>query len=370
MQTSIMRHTLALLTFFCLTVSGCTSSKPTTSQIQTPSETQAPESTAPIRAVPTPAVQIKQPTQTEIIQLKKHMFQTFNNCGPATYSMVLSYLGIDEPQSVLGDELRPYQNAKGDNDDKSVTLTEIAEHSKKFKLIPYYRPNGTTDKLKLFISNGMPVVLRTWLNDHDDIGHFIIVRGYDDSTQMLTFDDSYYGKNRQVSYSKMNSLWQPFNYEYMVLTNQENQKIAETILKEEVDSKIAWQNAIERNQNDQKTSENPYPSFNLAVAYYEIGDYTKSIQIFEQVQPRLPRRMLWYQLQPIHSYQKLNQHQKVFELTDAILNNQNRAYSELYLIRANSYLVQGNKEKAKSEAELAIKYNIFYTPAKDFLNML
>jgi tetratricopeptide (TPR) repeat protein len=369
MQTSIMRRTVALLTFFCLTLSGCTASNPTTSQTPTTTVTQATQSAAPIRAVPTPTVQIKSPTQSEIIPLKKHMFQTFNNCGPATYSMVLSYLDIEEPQSVLGDELRPYQNAKGDNDDKSVTLTEIAEHSKKFNLIPYYRPNGTTDKLKLFISNGMPVVLRTWLNDHDDIGHFIIVRGYNDSTQMLTFDDSYYGKNRQVSYSKMNSLWQPFNYEYMVLTNQENQKVAETILKEEVDSKVAWQNAVERNQNDQ-TSENPYPSFNLAVAYYEIGDYTKSIQTFEQVQPKLPRRMLWYQLQPILSYQKLNQHQKVFELTDAILNNQNRAYSELYLIRANSYLIQGNKEKAKSEAELALRYNQNQTAIKGFLDRL
>jgi len=87
-----------------------------------------------------------------VIPQQKHMFQTFNNCGPATLSMALSYYGIDILQAELGEKLRPYQVPGEDNDDKSVTLHEVAAESKNYNLIPYLRPNGDIEKLKKFIS--------------------------------------------------------------------------------------------------------------------------------------------------------------------------------------------------------------------------
>src|SRR3989344_1288639 len=90
---------------------------------------------------------------TYIIPLQKHVFQTFNNCGPASLSMALSYLGFDVSQAEIGQALRPYQIPKGDNDDKSVTFPEIAEYAKKYNLVAFHRPNGSIDMLKKFISN-------------------------------------------------------------------------------------------------------------------------------------------------------------------------------------------------------------------------
>src|SRR3989304_4636966 len=74
---------------------------------------------------PSPVFSLAKPPAVKIIPHKLQVFQTFNNCGPAALSMTLSYFGINESQQKLGNELRPYQNPQGDNDDKSVTLDEL-----------------------------------------------------------------------------------------------------------------------------------------------------------------------------------------------------------------------------------------------------
>src|SRR3990172_766097 len=80
--------------------------------------------------------------ERKILHNSYHVFQTFNNCGPAALSMALSYFDIQKSQQELGNILRTYQIADGNNDDKSVTLAEMGELAKSYGLIPYHRPNG------------------------------------------------------------------------------------------------------------------------------------------------------------------------------------------------------------------------------------
>jgi len=68
----------------------------------------------------------------------------------------------------------------------------------------------------------------------------------------------------------------------------------------------------------------------MAVANYYLGNYEQSIIDYESVANSLPRRMLWYQLEPILAMQKLKQYDKILALSERILNGGNRAYSELY----------------------------------------
>ena len=70
------------------------------------------------------------PDEKKTLENEYHVFQTFNNCGPASLSMVFSYYGINKSQDELGRELRPYQNQQGDNDDKSVTFEELSQKQK------------------------------------------------------------------------------------------------------------------------------------------------------------------------------------------------------------------------------------------------
>ncbi len=325
----------------------------------------------PISSSPTPKVNLPQPTQSKILLNDYHIFQTFNNCGPAALSMALSYFGINETQQKLGQDLRPYQNPIGDNDDKSVTLEELAEKAKEYGLIPFHRPNGDIEKIKLFITYDIPVIARTWAKVNEDIGHYRIIKGYDDAARQIIQDDSLQNKNLRFSYEEFNTLWEKFNFEYLVLVPQDKVDAAEAILGEDKNPQKAWQKAV---QNAQRQLEvNPddiYSRFNLSVAFYNVGEYQKSVEEFEKVENRLPFRTLWYQIEPIQAYFELGDYKKVFSITDKVLNNYNRAFSELYLIRGETYLRQGNIEAARQEFEKSIFYNKNLKKAQQALNSI
>jgi tetratricopeptide (TPR) repeat protein len=322
---------------------------------------------------------LEQAPQTQLLPLPQsktlvndyHIFQSFNNCGPAALSMALSYYAINVSQAELGQQLRPYQVAGGDNDDKSTTLEELAKKSEEYNLIAYHRPNGNPELIKHFINNDMPVITRTWLEENDDIGHYRIIKGFDENTKEFIQDDSYQGKNLHYSYERFNKIWEKFNYEYLVLVPKDKQNIAEEILGEDKDEITAWKNAVALSQ--QQLSKNPddiYARFNLSVAYFHTRDYKNSVNEFEKVEERLPFRTLWYQIEPIEAYFSLGNYDRVFEITDRILHNHNRAFSELYIIRGNIYKVQGDTDAARNEFEQAVFYNSNLKEAQEALNSL
>jgi len=57
------------------------------------------------------------------------------------------------------------------------------------------------------------------------------------------------------------------------------------------------------------------------------------------------------------AYQKTGQYDRVFELTDHLINNGNRAFSEVYQIRGEIYQTQGKKAEAEKEFEKVLTYN-------------
>ena len=314
---------------------------------------------------------LKSIPKSKVLGNNYYVKQTFNNCGPASLSMVLSYYGIEKSQHELGQILRPYQNPNGDNDDKSVTLTELANHAKTYGLYTYHRPNGDIELLKKFITYDIPVVTRTWLHVNEDIGHYRVVKGYDDNSQLIIQDDSYEGSDLSFSYSDFNIMWSKFDYEYMVLIPTDKKLIAEEIIGANLDDSYAWGQAVKR--NNEILHQNPndiYSRFNLSVAYYYQKEYDKSIKEFEMVESQLPFRTLWYQIEPILSYYELKNYKRVFSITDKILGNYNRAFSELYVIRGKIYQNQRDLENAKSEFEKAVFYNNNLKEAQDLLNSL
>jgi len=316
-------------------------------------------------------VVVKTQEDYALLENPKHTYQTFNNCGPATLSMMLSWYGRDVSQKELGDAMRPYQVPSGDNDDKTIFTYEFVEWAKKYGLESIGRVNGDIELLKTFTANGIPVVVKTWLHVDDDIGHFRIVRGFDERKQVIIQDDSYEGPNKKISYYDFLSMWQPFNYAYIIVFTPEQQDLVEAIIGEELDEKVAWQNALTRAQKESELdSENVYPIFNMITSYYHLGEYQKSVTKFEKVESRLPKRMLWYQIEPIQAYKELGNYDRVFQISENILENGNRAFSELYQIRGEIYLAQGNKDKARQQFELAVKYNQNFELAKASLESL
>ena len=285
-------------------------------------------------------------------------FQTFNNCGPSALSMALSYYGVYISQQTLGQQLRPYQNPQGNNDDKSVTLAELAKKSEELGFIPYHRPAGDIEIIKKFIAQDMPVITRTWLHPGEDIGHFRVVKGFDENARILIQDDSLQGANLYYSYGEFLDLWHAFNYEFLVLVPIEKKEVAESILYDLTDKHIAWQKALAIADQDLSRQPNDiYAQFNRSVALYYLERYQESIHSFETVQPRLPSRMLWYQLEPVLAYYQLQNFDKVIQISDSILRNQNRAYSELYYLKGKIFEQRNQIAEAQEEFRLADFYN-------------
>ncbi len=90
----------------------------------------------------TPAVSFKTPPATYVIPSASHVGQTFNNCGPASLSMIMSYFGKNVTQDELREQMRPFNNPAGGVDDKSVFASEFVVHAKKYGLESIALPNG------------------------------------------------------------------------------------------------------------------------------------------------------------------------------------------------------------------------------------
>lgn len=309
--------------------------------------------------------------KSKILTNDYHIFQSFNNCGPAALSMALSYYGINKSQEELGQSLRPYQNPQGDNDDKSVTLEEVGIKAEEFGLIAYHRPNGSVEILKQFIAKGIPVLARTYLKKDDDIGHYRIIKGYDDTTSQLIQDDSFQGKNLRYSYTEFNELWEDFNFEYLVMVPPDKKVVAESIIGSDIDQTSAWKKSVVVLNNKLKLNpEDTTTLFNLSVAKFNAGDFEGSVKSFERVENKLTFRTLWYQIEPIEAYYETGRYDKVLSLTSKILNNQNRAFSELYMLRAKVYLKQNNRQQASEEIAKAMLYNKNMKIDNELLNQL
>jgi tetratricopeptide (TPR) repeat protein len=350
---------IGLTTILVITILNIAGTKPESSLLTvSPTPTRTP--------TPTPTIILIQLAASKLLENNYHIFQTFNNCGPAALSMALSYYGISETQQKLGQDLRPYQIPNGDNDDKSVTLEELAEKSKEYGFVPYHRPNGNIEQIKFFVTYDIPIIARTWTKINEDIGHYRVIKGFDETAQEIIQDDSLQGKNLRYTYQQFNALWKQFNYEYLVLVPNDKIKIAEQILREDADEKSAWLKALRQAQGILQENPNDATArFNLSVALYNVGEYQRSVEEFEKVEHFLPFRTLWYQIEPILAYYELGNYDRVFEITGKVLNNYNRAFSELYILRGNIYKNQGNIEDARSEFQKAVFYNVNLRSAQE-----
>ncbi len=353
---------IAALLTAALLLKGLAVGQPVSTATPSPSPTVSPLSQL-LAESPRATLPTSQPSPAPLPQQKTlpggtQVFQTFNNCGPAALSMALSHYGITVSQQQLGQQLRPYQHPRGDNDDKSVTLDEVAAKAREYGLLAYHRPAGDMELVKRFIALDIPVLTRTWLHAGEDIGHFRLIKGYDDDSLQLIQDDSLQGANLRYNYADFLDLWRAFNYEFVVLVPPEKQAEAESILGELLDERQAWQKSL--GLAEAALQENPddlYAGFNKSVALYHLNDYTGSTQAFATIESRLPSRMLWYQLEPVLSYLKLGDTQKVLEIADKILANQNRAYSELYFLKGVISQQQSDQSAAEEAFRLANFYN-------------
>jgi tetratricopeptide (TPR) repeat protein len=299
----------------------------------------------------------------------RHEYQKKNQCGSVTAGMILNYwLKIKKSQLEIGAVLRPHP------DDKHILPEQLAEYLEKFgiksKLL--YSPDYAL--IKKFINNAIPVVVyqKTGLTGKL-IGHYSIVRGYDDKKRVFITTDSYFGPNYRISYQKFLELWRPFGYFLMPVYPVQKEKTVEVIVEPLANQEkmLADLEKFVRSEI-QKTPQSPDYYFNLGLIAFLRKDYPGATTYFEKAQELglKTERILWYLNWPVAAYNEIKNPAKVFELTDLVFKSGNLAAAELIYERGRAFLTLNETKKARQEFQKSLQYEPNFNPASEALKQL
>jgi Peptidase_C39 like family len=144
----------------------------------------------------------------------RHLWQSLNNCGPASVVMALSTFGIEADQEEARLALRGSDVRRGMGPGPVDPWV-----NQLYGLRSMSRMNGTIDLIKHFVANGFAPMVTQWMQDPSisRIAHWRTVRGYDDDLKVFYVNDPMLGANVPLSYEWFNANWQPFSYRWMVL---------------------------------------------------------------------------------------------------------------------------------------------------------
>jgi tetratricopeptide (TPR) repeat protein len=332
----------------------------------TPAPTDLPH-VAPRVQLPPPSVKL-----TGI----SHWWQTWNNCGPATLAMNLSYYGRKSSQADVAAAIRP------NKDDKNVSPDEMATFARTQGLQALARVNGHPDRLRLLLANGIPVLVETWHEPkpNDGMGHYRLLTGYDDADEMWMAYDSYdaagvdpkkpYAGIR-IPYGQFDALWKVFNRQYVVVFTEAQVPMIDQILGTDGDDQAMWKRAM----SDARTAvgqmpADPFAWFNLGSDLTALGSYEEATQAYDMArQIGLPWRMLWYQFGPFQAYYQVGRHEEVVALANATLRTA-KYVEELYYWRGRSQVALGSSDEARDSFLRALQMNRNYSPAVEALAAL
>lgn len=322
------------------------------------------EITSQVAAIGIKTADYKKPGEYAELPAARWIPQTFNNCGPAATAMVLQYFGYNVSQEETRAHLRT------NPDDKNVFITEISSYIKNdYGLENKVLFNGDLKTIKTLVANGVYVVVEDFLHPGEDIGHVLVIRGFDDKNGVLVADDSYFGVGIKYPYATWDEgQWKPYNREFMPVYKKDREEIVKSIIGENWDERTMYKASIEVNLAD--TVKNPndmYAWFNLGKSYYHLGEYQKAKDAFEKSQNiGWPKRMLWYFTEPVENYNKLGEYQKAIDTANlGLWYNDN--FSEMHDQKSVAYKGLGQIESLKTEAQKAVNLDPGMTSARDLL---
>ncbi len=343
--------------------------RPAVSPSPHPSASPSPTTTPSPSPTFTPA-----PPPTLTLTGFRHAWQTWNNCGPATLSMQLSYFGSPLTQEDIRKVLRHHP------DDKNVNLDELAAFAQGQGLHAHALVDGSPEQVRQWLNNGIPVLVETWLEPepNDGMGHYRLLTGYDDLAQEWIAYDSYVatGISRdapyqgiRLPYAEVADLWRVFNRAYLVVYNDGQAPIAESIMAEARDQQDMWQGALQTAQEEIAADPNDaFAWFNQGSALVALGQPAEAALAFDQARILgLPWRMLWYQFGPFQAYSEVGRHEEVLALADATLRTTN-TIEELHYWRGRALQALGDAGAARQAFQRALELNPSYTPAANGLN--
>jgi tetratricopeptide (TPR) repeat protein len=315
------------------------------------------------------ATQVAAPPAAAKIDGVRHMWQNWNNCGPATITMAASVFGKAQSQAHAAAFLKPNAN------DKNVSPHELASYARSLGLEADVRSGGTLDKLKALLANGVPVVVEIWYAPEPDdwMGHYRLLVGYDDATQRVTFFDSFQapGQNVQFSYGRFDTEWRVFNRTYIPVYQPEQAPKVAAILGADRDDKVMFERGLSVAQAEVKVQANDaFAWFNTGSNLAGLGRHAEAVAAFDKARSlKLPFRMLWYQFGAFESYLAEGRYGEVIALADANLQH-TKDLEESHYYKGRALQAQGQKAAARASYQAALRANPKHVPSQHALASL
>jgi tetratricopeptide (TPR) repeat protein len=319
---------------------------------------------------PTPMPMPTSPAGVMLTGLR-HEHQDWNNCGPATLAMALSYWGREETQDEVAPVLKP------DPEDKNVSLWEMEAYVHGLGLGAIVRVGGSLRQIRALVRAGFPVIVETWYvrDAHDQLGHYRLVVGYDDAAgEFLTYD-SLHGPDVTVGYREMDELWRVFNRTYLAVYAPERWEELAAVLGPDLDDAAMYERALEVARAEAVSPPDTcvayadcadwvtFSWFNVGSTMTSMGRHAEAVAAYDQArQLGLHYRMLWYQFGPYESYHAVGRYDDVVALADATLATANNL-EESYYWRGMARLAQGDADGARADFEAALGYHENWPPA-------
>jgi len=352
-----------------------------------PTEDPLTETPTPMRATVTPPPQPSptaepSPTSTppSSIQLTglRHEHQGWNNCGPATLTMLLSYWGCERTQQDAASVLKP------DPDDKNVSPWEMASYVRQLGFDAVTRVNGDLDLLKELLQAGLPVIVETWYvrDASDQLGHYRLVMGYDDAAREFLTYDSLHGPDVPIGYRELDELWRVFNRLYLVAHTPDTWPALAEILGPDLEDTVMYEQALEVARSEAVALPGDcvayaacadwvtFSWFNVGSSLTSLGRHQGAAVAYDKArQLGLHYRMLWYQFGPYESYYEVGRYDDVIALADATLATAGNL-EESYYWRGMARLAKGNLDGARADFRTALRYHEEWAPAVEALARL
>ena len=297
--------------------------------------------------------------------------QTWNNCGPATITMGLSYFGWREDQDFAAAFLKP------DEEDKNVTPQEMVSFvNEQSGVRAITRMGGTLDLLKMLIANGYPVILSIGFmpEGYDWLGHYRSIVGYDDYRGVFYAYDSFLGNGDNgegivLSFDEIDQDWRQFNRNFIVLYRQEEESTLSQLLGEQADPERSAELALEiARQEARANPQDGFAWFNMGTSLVALERYDEASLAYDQSRRfNLPWRMMWYQFGPYIAYFNVERHDDVLALTTANLNNGGQYVEETHYWQGRAYVAQGNIDEARRAFNAALSINPRFSAAQEAL---
>ena len=359
-------------------------------QTYTPEATVSPVGTTTPGPTPRPTITPTPLPATVKLEGVKYEDQhnRWNYCGPANFSMALTYWGWEGDRDVVGKAIKPSDK------DKNVMPYELQDFvtEKVPGMNTAMRYGGDIDTLKRLVAAGFPVVAEKGYYERDYagklgwMGHYQFVTGYDEAKGVVIAQDTYLdGPNFAIPYEEFIEGWRSFNYVFVVVYPAERESEVMTLLGSLADADAAARHALFVAQDEsQRLSgiDRYFSYFNIGtshVALQQYGDATYAYDYAFQLYTGLsgdnsirPYRMMWYQTGPYFAYYYSNRFSDVINLATTTLEDtiSEPVLEESLIWRGRAYYMAGQTQKAINDYRAALKVHPNWPPALQALQDL